>query len=142
MKYLMMLLVLLNFSCQSSKSVTEDPEVLVYYSKGRCLGKCPVYDLWVYQDGSFLYSGIDYVSVKGKIKSKLKKKEFNALKSMIDQGSFEKVVLNKGKDRPVTTLRVNGEEYKYYPSALSGDIKELNARMKQIVNQIVANSSP
>lgn len=137
-----MLLILVGFSCQSTKktsAVTSESEALVYYSKSPCRGKCPVYDVWIYEDGSIFYSGISNTT-NGNVKSKLEKQELQELKAMLKQGVYEDLNFKKVLDRPITTLRFNGKEYKYYSSKIDGEIKQLDIKLKNTVDKIIMSS--
>ncbi|WP_159025741.1 DUF6438 domain-containing protein [Aquimarina sp. Aq78] len=139
MKYVMIVLIMVNFSCQSTKNTATDTskdEALVYYSKGSCMGKCPVYDVWIYEDGSVFYSGIQHVSAKGNIKTKLKEEEFRALKTILNKGLNEDLAFKKVRDWPITTLRFNGKEYKYYSSKIHGTLKEIDNKLKKAIDSI------
>ncbi|EZH71340.1 hypothetical protein ATO12_08095 [Aquimarina atlantica] len=139
MKYVMMILIMVSFSCQSTKNTTVNTpqdEALVYYSKGSCMGKCPVYDVWIYEDGSVSYSGIHHVSVKGNIKTKLEEQEFRALKTMLNKDLYEDLAFKKVRDKPITTLRFNGKEYRYYSSKIDGALKEIDTTLKNAIDNI------
>lgn len=139
MKYTMIVLIMVSFSCQSTKNTSANPskdEALVYYSKGSCLGKCPVYDVWIYKDGSVSYSGIHHVSAKGNIETKLEERELRELKTMLNKGPYKDLAFKKVRDWPITTLRFNGKEYKYYSSKLDGALKEIDTKLKNTIDSI------
>ncbi|WP_128755220.1 DUF6438 domain-containing protein [Aquimarina sediminis] len=133
---------MINFSCQSTKGtseITTKTEPLVFYSKGPCRGKCSVYDLRIYKDGSISYFGIDHVIVKGDLQSKLEDQELKELKAMLKRGEHKNPNFKRVLDWSVTTLRINGEEYRYYPSTVSGFVKELDVKLRKIVHRIIHN---
>ncbi|WP_281990439.1 DUF6438 domain-containing protein [Aquimarina aggregata] len=144
MKYLVMLLALLNFSCSSTKKTpltSAEDDILIYYSKSPCNGKCPVYDLWIFKDGSIAYSGINNVSVKGKINKKLSKEEFESLKATLTKDPKENITFKRKRDKSITTLNINNKEYKYYTTSASNYIKELDSKLKDIVSKIMQNTA-
>ena len=51
-------------SCSSQKPIQKNE--LIYYGKTACLGKCPVFDLYIYEDGKVVYQGFKNVEKKGK----------------------------------------------------------------------------
>ncbi|MFK7813087.1 MAG: DUF6438 domain-containing protein, partial [Maribacter sp.] len=58
MKNVMILLILALASCKSSDkvaSVTEKKAAILQYSKGPCLGRCPVYNFQIFDDGMVVY---------------------------------------------------------------------------------------
>ena len=54
-------------SCKTSSKtkIIDTQRALISLSKGRCLGNCPVYDLWVFKNGNVIYNGIDNVNKTG-----------------------------------------------------------------------------
>ncbi len=143
MKYILILLILMNISCQSTKKSSEllpiNDEPLVVYSKGRCFGKCQVYDLWIFNNGAVYYKGIDHVTIKGGVKSQLQRKELKVLKSLLNTKNLDQIEFRKIKDLPVTKLIYKGKEFKYYSSKSNGSLKKLNATLENIVAQISAD---
>ncbi len=142
MKYILIVLIMINFSCQSTKTTASSPVKdvadAIYYSKGPCRGKCQVFDMWIYTDGSFSYTGIRNVTVKGTIEGKLQEEKLEELKKMLDL-SYEDMTFKKRLDWPTTTLRYKGKEYKYHSSKIDGAFKELDTRLKKIVQKITAD---
>ncbi len=139
MKNAILILVMIFLSCKSVKSEPEIPQqndLLVYYSKGRCLGKCPVFDLWIYNNGSFKYIGVDNVSYKGEIKDVIPPNDLVELKYLIKDNDIKSYPFKKGYDLPVTTLRYNQVELKYYSSSVKKSLLKLNTKMEELVDQI------
>ena len=56
-------LLVFTMSCSSLHHDTSSP--VIQLTKKRCMGKCPVYDLMIYQNGLVNYNGIDHVEKKG-----------------------------------------------------------------------------
>ncbi|WP_160114796.1 DUF6438 domain-containing protein [Aquimarina sp. AU474] len=143
MKYIMILLIMINFSCQSTKDAskvsTNENEAMIYYAKGPCRGKCQVFDMWIYEDGSISYTGIRNVTVKGNIKGKLQEQELEDLKTMLDKPE-EDITFKKVWDWPTTTLRYKNKEYKYYSSKIDGTRKKLDTKLKNIVRKITTDT--
>ena len=86
MKKLLIILILASISCKSGTGSTKDvlsKEVLVRYSKSACLGRCPVYSLLVFTDGTAIYNGIDKVKQKGKITFILSSEEDKRINAII-----------------------------------------------------------
>jgi len=140
MKTIIILLILTVSTCKSGKTTTTPQhknDLLLQYSKGPCLGKCPVYDLYIYKDGTVSFRGVDNVIQKRVIKSYLSP---HILKDIMDtlrkeSDDFEPTI--KIRDLPITTLRYGNKEYKYHTSRVNGKLKELNSKIEEIVEQIV-----
>ncbi|WP_271765023.1 DUF6438 domain-containing protein [Aquimarina algiphila] len=142
MKPFIIILICINFSCntvQKTLNTSSQKEAIIYYSKSPCHGKCPVYDLWIYNDGSISYSGISNVPVVKNINRKLDNREIKTLKNILDEDPHQDVIFKKRLDRSITTLRFNNKEYKYYNSSDNDYIKKLDKKIKSIVERIISN---
>ncbi len=142
MKYLMIIIIMLSFSCQSTKKdryVSSNAQALVYYSKGACKGECPVYDLWIYEDGTISYVGVNNVAVKGKIKASLSHEELKNLLVVLEKGTRQDFKFNRVRDMPVTTIAYKGVEKEYYSSKMHGDVKEMDLALEMIANSMTEN---
>lgn len=106
MKYLTILLIGVLTSCSSSKELQKDP--FLYFGKTACLGKCPVYDLYVFEDGKVEYNGIKNVAKKGKHSFQLSAEEIKSLKTQLTNINTLEVEKLK-RDIPNTILRFNGK---------------------------------
>ncbi|MEK6155084.1 DUF6438 domain-containing protein [Flavobacteriaceae bacterium 3-367] len=143
MKKAMMLLILVVLSCKSGKNGamdTNNENTLLYYSKGPCLGKCPVYDLWVFTNGTVLFKGVDKVKHKGEVTMELSSEEIGNLALLLEHNLAEPTIFGKVRDLPVTTLRYEGKEYEYYVTKIDGQLKEVNSKIEQLVNRILSHS--
>ena len=98
MKKIMILLVLALTSCASSKEATAQAvkkEAVLYYSKGPCMGKCPVYDLLVYADGMLIYNSKDNRRKKISVISRLSKEELEELTGFLKNNLGEPTLFKK-----------------------------------------------
>ena len=107
MKQLSILFLILLTSCSSQKNINK--EALVYFGKTACLGKCPVYDIYVYNDGTVDYNGLKNVHKKGNFKTKISAKKLEEIKSEIKKIDFS-TVDKKVRDLPNTIIKFNGEK--------------------------------
>ncbi len=142
MKKVIAILILVLFSCRSGNySVGEAnrKEVLVYYSKGPCLGKCPVYDFWVFTDGSFLYWEADRVKKNKMVKGRLTSAEMDGLAAFLKNHLGQPTVFRRIRDRPKTILRFDEREFEYYAALIQGPLKEANAKMEGLVRTLKAD---
>ena len=136
---MMIVLILIMFSCKSAEKSLEEPSknnVLVYYSKGPCLGKCPVYDLWIYKDGTVIYKGVDKVNYKGEIRTNLSSDELEILQSALSEEGFEVENFKRVRDLPITRLKYGIEDRKFYVSKIYGPLKKVNTLLELIVKRI------
>ncbi|MGK7388698.1 MAG: DUF6438 domain-containing protein [Candidatus Cyclobacteriaceae bacterium M2_1C_046] len=87
-------LAIIFFSCKSSKTAGQDDQKLLTMKRTACLGTCPVYEFTVFENRKVVYQGASNVPVEEKRTFKLKKKDFQQLKSLIKEAD-----LFKYKDR-------------------------------------------
>ncbi len=134
-----MILILALFSCKPGKNKgagTDKKNVLLYYAKGPCLGRCPVYHLWVFTDGTILYKGVDKGDQKKEIKSRLSSNAIADLVMLLDSDLVRPMRLNRIRDIPVTTLKFDGKEYEYHASQVKGQLKKVNLKIEGWVTQL------
>lgn len=141
MKKLILLIVLMIASCKTvenkvAQSTTAD--VLLTYSKSRCLGKCPVYDVKILKNGMLVYAGIDWVKQRGNVIIKLSAEALAELKSILNEITQEPTLFKRIRDRSVTVLRINEKIYEFHGSQADGQIKEVNSRIENWVDQVNA----
>lgn len=142
MKNIMILLVLTMLSCKTNKNGVLDSnqqEILLFYSKGACLGKCPVYDLTVLEDGTLLYKGIAKVEQKGELKKKLSSEQMAKLKAILEENLGDPIEFQKIRDVPITTLRFNDKKYEYHSSRTSTSLKKVEEKIQLLVSNIVVS---
>lgn len=98
MKLFIIIFIFINFSCnsiQKTLDTSSQEEAIIYYSKSPCRGKCPVYDLWIYNDGSISYSGISNVPIVKNINKKLDTREIKTLKTILDKDPHQDLIFKK-----------------------------------------------
>lgn len=94
-------------SCSTSKNIKED--ALLYYGKTQCLGKCPVFDMYVFEDGKVIYEGLKNVELKGKHEFKLSLSEIKQIKQELETIAFSSEEKIK-RDLPNTVLKLKGNK--------------------------------
>ncbi|SNR14260.1 DUF6438 domain-containing protein [Tenacibaculum jejuense] len=107
MKQLYIVIILLIVSCSTTKNFSEDK---IHYRKTACLGKCPVFDLYVYDNGKVIFNGVNNTKIKGEAtyhisaqQVKLLKGELSKLSSVVDSES------KKGRDLPKTIVNFDNK---------------------------------
>lgn len=109
MKYLAILLIGILTNCSSPKEMQKEP--LLYFGKTACLGKCPVYDIYVFENGKVKYEGVKNVNKKGSYSYQLSKKDIEEItEELIRISSIENEKLTR--DKPNTIIRYKGKELK------------------------------
>ncbi len=108
MRYLVLIVcTIVITSCSSQKQLQKIP--LVYYGKTACLGKCPVFDLYIFSDGSVTYEGLQNVSKKGKHQYKISSKEVQKIKDVLSKMS-EREVSEKKLIRDLPNIIIKHKE--------------------------------
>lgn len=127
MKYITLILIFSLFSCGSAKKQTEmKKETLVLFSKGKCLGNCPVYDITIFTDGSYRYVGVDKVKSKGEKLGILSINQFAELKVLLSKDLNNVEAFKKIRDKPITSLVLNAETYRFYTSKTTSELSAIN----------------
>ncbi|WP_420553225.1 DUF6438 domain-containing protein [Tenacibaculum aiptasiae] len=94
-------------SCSLSKNMKETP--LLYYGKTPCMGKCPVFDMYVYNDGKVIYKGLQNVTLEGEHKFSLSKNQLQEIEDELKKVDFN--IKNETiRDLPSTILKYNGKK--------------------------------
>ena len=115
-------MILLVLSCRPAK--TDRNDLLLSYSKGPCLGRCPVYDFKVFANGHYVYrkGGRSAYERQGRLSETKMKELTTALKQGIEvPDTFRRI-----RDLPVTKLRFGGNTYEYHASRTAGRLKRLD----------------
>lgn len=139
MKKILCMLILSVISCKTvadTTSKTANAEVLLTYSKGACLGKCPVYDLKILKDGMLVYEGINKVEQKGIVMIQLTSEQLTELKSILTSTIEEPEMFKRVRDRPVTVLHYDTKRYEFHSTKLDGKLKLINAKIENLVAQV------
>ncbi|MFS4467504.1 DUF6438 domain-containing protein [Maribacter sp. 2210JD10-5] len=142
MKNVIMILIVLLFSCKTGKHARTDnieKEVLLYYSKGPCMGKCPVYNLWVFVDGTVLYREVFMAKEKKTISGKLSTEEMWNLTNLLKNSLGYPTPFRRIRDRPVTILQFDGKEFEYHASKIKDPLKEANDGIEALVKSLKAD---
>ncbi|WP_428740317.1 DUF6438 domain-containing protein [Tenacibaculum sp.] len=122
MRHLFLILIALTLTnCSSSKDVKE--AAFLYYGKTQCLGKCPVFDMYLFEDGKILYEGFKNVDLLGKHESYLKEEELESIKQKLKEIDFSTKEKLK-RDIPNTVLKFKGKRL----------VTQNNEQVKALIN--------
>ena len=97
-------ILLISTSCSTLQHDVSKP--VIQLTKKRCLGKCPVYDLMIYQNGLVTYNRIDHVQKKGLHQFNLGSQKVEELTQLFESSGFSSMEnkQQKGRNLPVTQL--------------------------------------
>ena len=120
MKYLAFLLIVAFIVACSNKTPkkVEEPEVkissasnnnnmLLTVKRGACFGRCPIYDITIYQDGRMEYDGERFTTMLGPHTNKLNEQQLSQLTKMvnaIDWTSHPDKIPSNISDLPPSTV--------------------------------------
>ncbi len=101
----------------SKLSANELPNNAFIYTKSSCLGPCPAYQVMIFENGTIIFNGINYVQQKGLYKIHDSSGIFQNILQILDEynindfrdsygGDYseEKVCKQQWTDHPTTTL--------------------------------------
>ncbi|WP_299158000.1 DUF6438 domain-containing protein [uncultured Tenacibaculum sp.] len=129
MKHSLFYIVFLTIiSCSLSKNIKEN--ALLYYGKTPCLGECPVFDMYIYNDGKVIYKGFQNVILKGEHKFSISKNHIDEIKKELKSIDF-KIKTNIVRDLPNIILKYNGEKLTINNKE---EIKDLVKLLEKIIN--------
>ncbi|TRX31148.1 hypothetical protein FNW52_19090 [Flavobacterium sp. ZT3R18] len=135
MKKIIVILIVFLGSCTPSKAVLKTDTALFRYSKSGCLGNCPVYDLYIFENGSVLYNGIKNTSKK-KAHSTITLEKIATLKSLFNAITVEEYQSVKGRDIPITTIVFNNKRVKYNANTVTGNLLKIDSLIQEIIREI------
>ncbi|OSY88568.1 hypothetical protein WH52_07430 [Tenacibaculum holothuriorum] len=107
MKYLLICLSFCLFSCKAQKNIIQ--QSFLYYGKTACLGKCPVFDLYIYPNGNVVYIGVENVNTLGQKNFTCTKKEIELIKNELNKLSINNNTKTV-RDLPNTIIKYNGNK--------------------------------
>ena len=121
-------------SCKTTKTtVTETPKKsLVTYSKSSCSGKCPVFSLAIFEDGSFLYTGSANVNTIGEKKGQFNLLHLGYLKNRLDRMPSKNMAFQKIHDKSITSLVYKQQQHQYHSDNVA-DYAEVESFLKDLV---------
>lgn len=107
MKYWYLLITILMVGCATPQKLGNN---IIQYRKTSCLGKCPVFDLYVYSNGNVIYNGIANVKIKGKHNFHISSTMFEMLRQEI-LNLTSKTNKTIARDLPKTIIKYQEKTY-------------------------------
>ena len=136
MKNMISITLIILMTCGSCSSVQQNSQgPYIQLTKKRCLGKCPVYDLFIYKNGTVKYNGIDNVIKKGKQKFTIPKEKLAEIEQLFSNSNFESLnwaIDKKIRDLPVTQLMFNNKMVSFQGQNIPKNIKAIILHLKRI----------
>ncbi len=104
--YILIISSLLGWSCVSTKKISEGK---IHYRRTACLGKCPVFDLYVYKTGKVVFYGVKNTKVKGDAAYEISKERVLRLREELEKLTSNKQNNKSGRDLPKTIVNFDNE---------------------------------
>ena len=122
-------------SCATNKKVdvVDTNKAFISLSKGKCLGSCPVYDLWIFKDGKVVYSGLENVEKKGIHETKISLEQINELCKLVKKASDVEAGDIRGRDIPLSILKFKDKRIVYQSLKIKGNLLIINNLINNIV---------
>lgn len=126
-------MVTLGVSCKSIQH--DSSNRMIQLTKKRCLGKCPVYDVFISKGGFLQYNGIDHVEKKGKYEFKVSDEDLLVLQQLFSDVGFEELESSKrkGRDFPVTVLSYHHKIVSFQGLSMPKKIKEIIRKIEEMI---------
>lgn len=130
--FVILLISVFNISCASHK--VDQQEVLIQVSKKRCLGKCPVYDLYLYQNGEVVFNGIDNVNKLGKTKIKVTKSRLEDIKVLLQKINWDTLQTSdrRKRDMAITRIKYSDKDISFQ-GIISKEVDSLIKTLEKLV---------
>ena len=125
-------------SCSISKKldINDTDKAYISLSKGKCRGHCPVYDLWIFKDGKVLYNGINNVEKIGLHETTISDEIMTEIEALVNAADAQEMGRPRGRDLPLTMMRINNEKIVFQETRISGNLLILNNLLKEIQQKI------
>lgn len=117
---------------QTTAEATKTKNALITFSKGRCLGNCPVYDMWVFNDGKIIYNGIKNVPKTGYQTQRISDETLEKIKHLVEKSFLKATKTQRIRDLPLTTLVSKGKSIRFHSNLAKAELLELNTLFESI----------
>ena len=138
MKKVYVILILSLFACKPGKEAVavQEGEPMLHYSKGPCLGRCPVYDFWIYPNGNFMYKKAKGIKSNGPITGRFTSAEMEKLKTSLQNNLEEPQIFKRVRDLPISKIRFDGKTYEYHANKAKGGLNKVNTLIEDMVRNL------
>lgn len=120
-------------------------DTMLYLSKSKCLGNCPVFSITIYNNGKVKYEGVSHVKLKGIFESSLEPGQQEEARRLIDAIDLPKMYskyprgVNMVDDVAFTQMVISDGIVKF-PTAISygqpDELKNIELYLTQLVEDL------
>ena len=135
------LILSLLISCTSTKKVGDVNVPIIKLEKTSCFGNCPVYSLYIFENGSVIFDGVKNTDIIGSYKKQLSHSELKDIINSFNNANFfdfEDEYTSSITDLPTTYISYNYKgKYKKIRDYTGAPkkLKELEKIISNIVNE-------
>ena len=130
------------FACGiTNDSLPNNTESIIQLQRTACFGKCPIYKIEIFSDGSGIYTGTRFVEHIGITKFKISESDVNNILEYANKIGFEKLEDEYSEpitDLPTTYITIKNKKIKDYAGAPK-KLKALEELIDQIYLQAISN---
>ncbi|WP_242083652.1 DUF6438 domain-containing protein [Aestuariivivens sediminis] len=105
-------------------------------TKGKSMNDHPVYDVWLFEDGTVIYKGIENVKKTGIHRTTLSLNLLDKIKALALNLSSKEIGDAKGRDNPLSIIKYNDRKIVYQSARARGNLLELNTLLEHVANSL------
>ncbi|MBJ6368464.1 DUF6438 domain-containing protein [Snuella sedimenti] len=118
------------------KELPKLSEAFIKLSKGKSLNGCPVFDLWLFENGHVIYHGIDNVEKTGTYNGSVPQETIEKLKTCLNSIKPEDIGEAKGRDKALSILKTPNKKIVFQASKTKRSLYEINKVLEYIAENI------
>lgn len=128
--------LLTSYFVSKQEKLKDTNDALLSLSKGKCQNNCPVYDLWIFENGQVIYKGIENVSKEGVHTITISTDLVRKMYDLILNCNPRDIGGAKGRDNPLTIIKFNNKKVVFQSQRAKGNLLELNNLLEHIASTI------
>ncbi len=130
-------MVLIASSTTNKKTqIIDTQDSFISLSKGRCTNASAVYDLWVFKSGKVVYNGIENVNKRGTHVTNISLDDIFTLEKLIPTIKIENIGPVKGRNNPLSILRIKNKKIVYQAKRTNGSLLYINNLIENLQKKI------
>jgi len=128
--------LLTSYFTKRQRRAYKNKDALISLSKGKCLNDCPVYDLWIFEDGQVVYNGIENVEKEGIHKMSISLEAIKHLNQLLSEIAPEDIGIIRERKKPLTLLKFKDKRIVYQSSKVRRSLMELDQLLESIIKSL------
>ena len=132
--------LLTSYFVSKQEKLKDTNDAFLSLSKGKCQNNCPVYDLWIFENGQVIYKGIENVVKMGVHTTTISTDVVRKMNDFILNSNSRDIGDAKGRDNPLTIIKFNNKKIVFQSQRAKGNLLELNNLLEHIASVINENN--